>query len=271
MARNRLTLLQIVQEVLSKMNHDNVNSISDTIESSQIALEAKTLYYDFMDRDDWPHLITLRNLNSVSDTDRPNFLQIPEEVTRIDEIKYENTLSTDTSRHFRVIHYLEPHDFLECLFTRNTSNSNVQTVTNNGVDLFILDDTPPTYWTTFDDEYIVFDSYDSTLDTTLQGSKSLTLVKQIPEWSETDTFVPDMPDHMFSVFVAELTSAAFTYWKQGVSPKDEQRAARGISRLRRDSRRANVTERKADFGRRRNSSYVRSESGEKGSIRQSLS
>ena len=271
MARNRLSLLEIVQEVLNKMNHDSVNSISDTIESQQIAQEAKSLYYDLMDRDDWPHLIKLRNLEAVSDTTRPNFLRIPDNCTRVDNIRYEITETTDTSRKFSEIHYLEPADFMDLLYTRRTENSNVSTFSDNSVDFFVITDHYPTYWTTFDDEFIVFDSYDSAQDTTMQASKSLALMKEIPTWTESDTFIPDMPDQMFSVFLAELTAAAFTYWKQGASVKDEQRAARGISRLRKDARKTNGSNQKANFGRRRSAHYVRSEDGDKGSIRQSLS
>lgn len=270
MARNRLTLLELVQEVLSKMNHDSVNSITDTPESTQIAQEARTLYYDIMDRDDWPHLMKLRNLDALGDTSRPNFLKIPENVTRVDQVRYEITDSNDTSRKFIDICYLEPHEFMELLFTRRTENTNVITVSDNGVDYFVIDDHHPMYWSTFDDEHLVFDSYDSAVDTTLQDSKSLVLAKEIPTWTQSDTFIPDMPDQMFSVFIAELTAAAFAYWKQGASIKDEQRAARGFSQLRKNARRTDVPEQKADFGRRRNSHYVRTESGDKGSIRQSL-
>lgn len=271
MARNRLSLLEIVQEVLSKMNHDNVNSITQTPESRQISQEAKTLYYDLMDREDWPHLLVLRNLDALGDTDRPNFMQIPENCTRVENIRYEITTSTDTSRKFADIHYLAPHEFMELMFTRKTEDTNVVTITSNSVDFFVINDHYPQYWTTFDDELIVFDSYDADEDETLQASKSIVLAKEIPTWTSTDTFIPDMPDQMFSVYIAELTAAAFAYWKQGASVKDEQRAARGISRLRKDARKINGPDTRADYGRRRSSHYVRSESGDKGSIRQSLS
>jgi len=271
MARNRLTLLEIVQDVLNKMNHDSVNSITDTVESTQIAKEARNLYYDLMDRDDWPHLIKLRNLEALGDTDRPNFMRVPDNVTSIEQIRYEVTKTTDTSRNFTDICYLAPHDFMEHLFMRRTENSNVITVSDNGVDYFVINDQAPVYWSTFDDEHIVFDNYDSAVDDTLQDSKSLALVKEIPTWTENDTFVPDMPDQMFSAFTSELAAVAFTYWKQGVSVKDEQRAARSISRLRKNARKTNVQEEKADFGRNRNSFYIRSEDGDRGSIRDSLS
>ncbi len=271
MARNRMTLLEIVQRSLDAMNHDSVNSISDTVESSQIAEEARVVYYEFMDRDDWPHLTQLIPLEGLSDTTKPNFLKIPEDVTRIDEVRYDRKLSTDTNRNWDVIQYMPPNDFLQFTYNRQTSDTDTVEIDNvNGVPMLIINDTPAQWWTTFDDEFVVFDSYDSGVETTMQASKSLCLAKKIPTWTTSDTFIPDMPDQMFSTFLAEVTAAAFTYWKQGASVKDEQRAARGISRLRKDARKINEQEPKADFGRKRNN-FVRSESGTKGSIRQSLS
>lgn len=271
MARNRLTLLEIVQRTLDVMNHDSVNSISDTIESTQIAKEARNVYYELMDRDDWPHLLKAINLEAVSDTDRPNYLRIPTDVVRIDKIRYETTQDGDTDRSFDVIDYLAPNDFLERVLSRNSSDSDVTTVTNSeGVPMFILNDERPYFWTSFDDEYIVFDSYDSAVDTTMQSSKSIAHVKEIPPWTHSDTFVPDIPDHMFSMFIAEVAAAAFMYWKQGPSIKDEQRAARGISRLRKDAEKINERDRRPDYGRRRPYVLRGSLDGREGSIRAAL-
>jgi len=271
MARNRLTLLEIVQRVLDAMNHDNVNSISDTIESSQIAEEARVVYYDLMDRSDWPHLLKMLPMESVVDVTRPNYLKIPTDVVRIDDLRYEATESGASFREFVTVTYLEPTEFLDLVLTRRTSESNVITVpTFSDVDLFIIDDEAPTYWTTFDDEYLVFDSYDKGVDTTMQGGKSLARVKQIPTWTNFDTFIPDIPDHMFSTYIAEVTAASFMYWKQGASPVDERRAARGLSRLRRSAEKINERNTRATYGRKRHGNWPRSEDGVKGSIRAAL-
>jgi len=271
MARNRLTLLEIVQRTLDVMNHDSVNTITKTIESNQISREARNVYYEMMDRDDWPHLLKALPLEALADTTRPNFLKIPEDVTRIDKIRYETTQSTDTARSFDIVDYLAPGDFLELVLKRRSDESNVITVSNHeGVPMFIINDQRPRFWTTFDDDFIIFDAYDSGVDTTLQSSKSIVHVKEIPPWTTSDTFVPDLPDHMFSLYISEVTAAAFTYWKQSVSPKDELRAARGISRLRKDAEKHNERRTKADFGRRRVSSSRVGFDGTDGSIRAAL-
>lgn len=266
MARNRLPLLTIVQRVLDSLGSDQVNSIDDTVESQQIAREARTVYYEMMDRDEWPHLIANRELQAVSNSSYPNYLKIPEDVVEIRHFKYESTESSDTNREFRTVEYKTPDDFLHHVHSRNTSESNVISVEDfQGFDLWILNDEAPKYWTTFDDEYVVTDAYDSDVDSTLQQSKSIIRAKIIPSWEHVDTFIPDMPDDMFSTFLAELTSASFMYLKGTVSQKDEQRARRGMSKLRRNAGKVHERDRKVDYGRKRTRFYG-SMDGTEGSI-----
>ena len=52
---SKKTLLEITQSVLSSMNSDNVNSISDIEESLQVAEKAREVYEDLMALEDWEH------------------------------------------------------------------------------------------------------------------------------------------------------------------------------------------------------------------------
>ncbi len=266
-ARNRLSLLEVVQRTLNAMNHDSVNSINDTVESRQIAEEARTTYYDLMDRDDWPHLMQHVQLEGLASLTRPNYMRIPQNVVRIDDLRYEATEKDAAKRNFSSVMYLHPSEFLDMVFSRSSSDSNVITVVNtNNIPMFIQNNKAPEYWTTFDDELVVFDSYNKEVDTTMHSNRSLVLAKVIPQWQSSDSFIPDMPDQMFSVFLAEVTAAAFTYWKQGASPKDEQRAARGISRLRIEARKVDEHNEKTKYGRQRTGFAGSSRSGDSGSI-----
>ena len=47
----KLTVLEIVQNILSDLNSEEVNSISDTIEADQVAEIVKTTYLDLVPRD----------------------------------------------------------------------------------------------------------------------------------------------------------------------------------------------------------------------------
>ena len=230
----KMTLLEIVQSTLNSMDSDNVSNISDTIESMQVADVAKEVFYELSSYNDWDHLYKWIELESVSDTSRPNYLKIPEKVGRMEHFKYEVTKAGDQKRTLSQITYHSPEDFIELVHSRNSSESNVTTVTNeDGVDMFIKNDKAPAIWTSFDDVHIVTDSYDSAEDTTLNGSKSSAWCRITPVWSSTNDFTPNLPIEFFPAYLAEVKSTCHLYFKQQVSQKDEQRARRGLSHARR--------------------------------------
>lgn len=266
MARNRLTLLKIVQRTLDTLGSDSVTSITETIEAQRIAEEARVTFYEMMSRDEWPHLIQPTQLEALADTDHPNYLKIPENVVRIHDFKYETTEDGDVQREFTTLCYLEPKEFMDLVHNRNSDENNVETITEfSGIDMFIINDQPPTHYTTFDDEYLITDSYDSDVDDTLQESKSVVFAKIMPDWEVTDDFIPDMPDQMFDTYIAEVAAACATYLKQTASPKDEMRARRGMAKLRRMAAKVDEKNTKARFGRKR-SRFTGSMDGTRGSI-----
>jgi hypothetical protein len=80
----------------------------------------------------------------------------------------------------------------------------------------------PDYYTSFDDRYLCFDSYDSSIDTTLQTSKSLVLGTKLPSFTMTNDATPDMDDSIFPYYLAEVKSRALSLLKGGADPKVEQ-------------------------------------------------
>ena len=49
----KYTLLEIVQEILSDMDSDEVNSIDDTVESQQVASIVRSAYMAIMSNRNW--------------------------------------------------------------------------------------------------------------------------------------------------------------------------------------------------------------------------
>jgi len=80
----------------------------------------------------------------------------------------------------------------------------------------------PTYYTSFDENYIVFDSYDSDVDTSLQNSKVQCYGKRYPTFTMSDAFTPDLPVQMFSYLLNEAKSTCFLTLKQAPNQKAEQ-------------------------------------------------
>lgn len=218
-----MTLLEIVQDVLSDMDSDEVNSINDTVEALQVAQIVKSTYFNIIDGRDWPHLYQFFKLTASGTADRPTHMSLPSTVTAVNYIKYNTKeLVGDKDRYTKMI-YKTPGEFMDILNLRDSTESRVTVVTDpNGVFLNIINDFPPTYYTSFDNENIVLDSYDSVLETTLQNSKTECYGKTYPTFSLTDNATPDLPLQMFSLLLNEAKSTCFQRLKQVGDSKSEQ-------------------------------------------------
>jgi hypothetical protein len=249
----KLTLLEMTQDIMSDMSDDDVTSIDDTIESLQVAQIIKSTYFELMGRRNWPHLRTLQTLTEVADTDTPTHMTIPALTKEIEWVKYDVAKSGETRTKFTTIKYLPPDKFLATVNNYNDDNSNVDTITDpSGVIFNIKNDVAPTYWTSFDDEYIVFNSYDSDVETYLATAKTQTSAFVEPSWSMTDAHTPDMPSEMFPTLLAEAKSTCFLRLKDVLDRKAEQQSKRGMTWLAAKAGRAEGGLRGPNYGRRGN-------------------
>lgn len=247
----KLSLLQITQKVLSALGDDEVNSISDTLESLSLVEMIQDVYYEYI-TDQSPWLCRTSTLDSVSDTAKPNYLKLGSSVSEIRVIRYDTIKSAGTKADYKIIQYLSPEDFLVHSNARDSSASDVKTVTDyGGAKLYIKDDVAPTYYTSFDDEYIVFDSYDKAVDSTLQGSKAQVVAMVIPSWTVSDSFIPDLPEEQFPAFLAECKSQAFYQFKQASNPKIDDVVRRQNARAKQYGWRVKGGFNYPNYGRRR--------------------
>lgn len=231
-----MTLLEMTQNILSDMDSDEVNSISDSTEALQVAEVIKTTYYNIIDGRDYPWLKELFQMSASSTTARPTHMTLPENVIDLEWIKYNCIKSGETRNKFKTIKYKTPEEFLDLVNDRVSDNDNVTVISDStGVELNILTDVAPTYFTSFDDETLVFDSYNSTIESTLVASKTQCYGKRSVVFTMTDSFIPDMPVQMFSYLLSEAKSVAFITLKQMPNSKAEQAS---ISQKRRLSQEA---------------------------------
>lgn len=248
----KMTLLEIVQEILSDMNSDNVNSISDTIESMQVATIVRRTFFNLYNDRIWPHMSQLLRINSSADSDKPTHMYLDDALIHMDWVKYDVRTDPTKSVSYKDILYKEPKDFIDFVMQRDSTKNNVTTVMDyNGTPLLILNDTMPTYYTSFDDEHLVFDSWDQSVDSILQQSKTQAFGLVEPTFDLSDTFVPDVPVKAFPYFVNEAKSTAFLKVKEVFSQKDEQNAGRQKSWLAREKHRVNGGIKYPNYGRKR--------------------
>ena len=248
------TLLELVQNILSDINSDEVNSIGDTVESTQIAETIKSVYFDIIADTSIPEHFTLKQLTALGDITKPNFMQMPTGVSDIKWVKYDTQTATDISITYTKVEYIAPEDFLDKVLSLDSTLASVTTVTDDsGASLLIRNDKFPEFFTTFDDDYLVFDSYNAAEETTLTATRSLMFCSSEPIWAASDSFIPDLDSTLFPLLLAEAKSLVFINNTQSSNPKVEQIAkrhqARKQGRKHRISRANNNT--LPNFGRKR--------------------
>jgi len=223
------TLLAMVQNILSAIDGDEVNSIDDTVESLQVAEIVVETYDNIMAEQMFPMEAVRTELNASGDTDLPTHMTMPDNTDNIKWIYYDVKQSASDPKLYRRMIYLTPEQFLQLSLGRDSTASNIKTVNTDATtrDLLIKNDTAPTYWTSFDDEYIIFDSYDSDLEDTLKSAKIICYAEISSELSLSDTAIaPNLPSKAFPYLLAEAKSLAFINIRQQSNPKVEQLARR---------------------------------------------
>lgn len=195
---SRLTLLKVVQNYLDYVDGFTVDSIQDSEEAQQAANIAEHVYYRLIDKNrDTPSRMYVGSLDASLDITKPCILRIPVEVNRVHGSEISYNTSTDGGVQWSIVKYVSPEEFLRAT-SISTTGQNKEVMEVNGVPFVILNDRFPYYCTTFDDETLVFDSYHSEYDDTLQESKTRVIGTQSVVFLQEDDFVIPLPDRMHS-------------------------------------------------------------------------
>lgn len=224
----KYTLLDLTQNVLSSMDSDEINSINDTVESQQVVKIIKTVYDDIIARSDLPFHKAFFNLIPSGDSTKPTLMTKPDNITHIDWLKYNTIKLGDTVPNWHTLDYLSPEDFIDRVQNFNTADITIgtMTITANGftVSLNYYNNAGPNYYTAFDDNTIIFDGYDSEVDSTLQSIKTIGSGTRNLVWNEIDGFVPELQADQFALLLNEAKSLAWAELKQAQHPKAERTA-----------------------------------------------
>lgn len=248
----KCTLLEIVQDILNELDSDPVNSIDDTFESQQVAQIVRNTYRNICSNRNWVGQKRLIQLDGYSNKDRPNYIKVPNGLKELISLMYNCKKREEDRDDFKTLIYKDPEDFLRYVYSRNSADQDVIKVKDfSGTALPIVNTRAPTYWTSFDDEYIVTDSYDKEADDTLQSSKTQCLAYVLKEWEHFDDAVPDLPDEAFPALIESAKSTAFLTLKQMDNPKAEAEAQRQQRWLSRKNWKLHGGIKYPDYGRRR--------------------
>lgn len=233
----KYTLLELTQAVMSSIDADEINSINDTVEAQQVVNLIRTAYMDIVIRADLPEHYGIVNLESSEDGDQPILMTVPSDVDKVYSIKYDCIANGDTAPFYREMQYLPILDFLDRCLNLDEDETNIDSMEIvDGVHSFTIlyaNDQAPSCWTSYNDRTILFDSYDSTVDSVLQSSKTLCMVRKIIPWENSNTFIPVLDDSQFPLLLNEAKSLAWAELRQSPNQKIEQSARRNWTHLQR--------------------------------------
>ncbi len=217
-------LLQIVKDILSVLDSDDVNTLSDSVEAGQVAEIVESTYYDIISQRHLPEHRSFTKLVAASDTDFPTHFSYPTNSNSIERVWYD--VSDDGTFDYKEIEFLSPIEFIE----RADNISEHYTLVDDkaaGTKIRVGNDDNPKFYTSFDDENIVFDSHKASVDTTMSAVKTRAYGILYPVFDRyTDTFTPDLDADKFPYLISEAKSRALDLYKGGVPQKLEQSARR---------------------------------------------
>ena len=248
----KMTLLTMVQNILSDMDSEEINSISDSNEAEQIAKVIENTYFNLISTRVIPEHAQAIKMVSYSSSARPTHFSFPNRVKNIEFLDY-NVSEAVGGVEYKRLTYLEPDEFFGLSDNRNSLAANVVQVNDVQADsiLLIRNDVMPEYYTSFDDENVVLDSYKASVDSTLTSAKTRAYGTKYPTFDAfSDSFIPDIDDVMFPYLLAEAKSTAMSLFKSGADPKIEQSARRQKVYVQNDMHKVNKGRPNNNYGRR---------------------
>lgn len=253
-------LLKMVQLILSAMDGDEVNSIGDTTESLQVVDQIESCFYDLMGTIDFQANYDFFELLPSNDVTRPTLAYLPKNVGKLESLKYDLSDNYSTKREIRSLIPISREQFFDRTNSLDTNDANVYNyelqIGTATIDVRGYSDREPTYYTTFDDQTILFDNFDSDVSATIVGNRTMAYGMVLPVFLREDTFVPDLSPRHFTLLFNEAKSACFADLKQITNSRSEQKARRGwVQAHRKDPQIETVDNYRAtvpNFGRGRN-------------------
>ncbi len=214
------TLLQVVQSILSDMDSEDVNTISDTIEAQQVASVVEDTYFNIIAARSIPEHNKLIPLVSLANNAKPTHFTYPARTKQLMRVDY--NIGTASVPDYREIVYVEPLVFID----RMDETAKKVTTVDQSVELFVASDKDPSYYTSFNDNHIIMDAYDVSVEANLASNKTRAFCAIYPTFSQTDSFAIDLDQTLMPLLLAESKSACMSLFKGGSDPKVEQAARR---------------------------------------------
>lgn len=181
------TALDLVNEVLSAGDSDPVTTIGETEESQQVLKIVNRAYRKITEELDWKYRGVLTRLDTATGTTTtwseitypalPWVMKLPSRVESVREVYYND----------KRMKFVDPAEFKHYHIHQ----------------LGLKTDSDPTYYTTFDEQYLVFDAFSSDDENQLSSANSSIRVTKFPADLDltNDGDQPDCPDRFYLALI----------------------------------------------------------------------
>lgn len=252
------TLLDIVQDVLASIDGDEVNSIFDTVESEKVARIVRDSYTTIVvSLNNAPETKGLYTL-TAEPTMGPVVMSLPVGLQTLEWLKYNCEETADSGKlNYRDLVFLPIDEFVSLSLMTPKDDTNTSTLNlslfGSNIKLLYRTNKHPDYYTTLDDKYLVFDSLDTSIQSSLEESYTLAYGKRNLTFSMEDSFVIPLDPNLTHLLVQESKSQASIEERQTENPKAEKRARKAWIRTKEDNQgisRTSYFDQFPDYGRK---------------------
>lgn len=245
----KYTLLDIVKNILSSLDSDEVESINDTTESQQVALIVRGAFYDLQSRLNLPEHFDFFNLTSTVSASTPVTLYLPTNVSSVSWLKYDLTKPTDENKNIKELVYLPLDQFTELSYSYAASQEQTQSYVvprgSYNINLYCVNTRGPSYYSVVNDSVVLFDSFDSETESYITASKITGYGKLQYDFPLLDTFTPSLDEQQFQLLVNEAKGTAWVELKQTANERAEKKVRQHLIASQKNKRGVGTTN--ADF------------------------
>lgn len=210
------TLNEIVQDLMSSLDSDEVNSIHDTVESVQVARIVRGVFYDCASDLGLERHEGLFELLPSNDPNKPVIMYVPSNVYNVYWVKYNTKLNTDTHSSYVDMKKIDFLDFFEkqSSLTEDGMEEFVYSINGEPYEFRYLTNKMPTCYSTLTSSTLIFDSFDINEDSTLVKNKTMCGGLIYPEFLMEDSFIIPVDPQQLSYLINKAKVRCFNELKQ---------------------------------------------------------
>ncbi len=243
------TILQLVQDLGDGIGSDEIDTLAETVEVVKITAILSQTLKEVLDRKTWEFMKDkVRQLDDrLPGSSQLNTLLIPPDVTRIDCLKYK----ADNGKFYEVT-YMQACDFIQLVQSRDADTDDDVTaiINSDGVALNTYTNRVPQHWTSFDEETITFDAYNSDSGNGVLIADSVIIADVMPLTDFTD---PDatlnLPERMETLIFNEALVTCNYRLRQTRDPRADRVARRQNVSLRENEHKTKKDKKVQRYGR----------------------